>query len=70
MSSYHYKPEQGAFDKRLINLAERIEAGVIDDSSATLLRSIWKISRLASDPRIVFCDAVRRVLSAERQDKQ
>ncbi len=66
MSSYHYKPEQGAFDKRLVNLAERIEAGVIDDSNATLLRSIWKISRLAHDKDTVYADAVRRVINAER----
>jgi hypothetical protein len=69
MTSHHYPAENGNFNKRLVSLAERIEAGIIDDTNATLLRSAWKISRLASDFRGVYCMAVSRVINAERSTK-
>ena len=65
----HYKPEQGAFDQRLIALAERIEAEAADDSNATLIRSIWRVSRYAYDPRQVFIDAISRVINAEKAER-
>jgi hypothetical protein len=67
--TYHYKPEQGAFDQRLIALAERIEAEAADDSNATLIRSIWRVSRYAYDPRQVFIDAISRVINAEKAER-
>ena len=67
--TYHYKPEQGAFDQRLIALAERIEAEAADDSNATLIRSILRVSRYAYDPRQVFIDAISRVINAEKAER-
>jgi hypothetical protein len=70
--SYHRKNEE--FNTRLCtlankigicSLAEAIEAAIEDDSQATMLASIYKISRLASDPVRVYCDAVRRVMGAK-----
>jgi len=67
--TYHYKPEQGAFDQRLIALTERIEGEAADDSNATLIRSIWRVSRYAYDPRQVFIDAISRVINAEKAER-
>ncbi|MGC2101373.1 MAG: hypothetical protein WA651_13425 [Candidatus Sulfotelmatobacter sp.] len=61
-----YRRKNHAFNARLGYLSETLKANAADDHNATLLRSIWKISRLASDPRAVFCDAIKRVMEYER----
>lgn len=67
MSTYHYPAENGNFNRRLVALAERIEAGVNDDHNADKLKAIYKIARLAQDYRTVYCDAVKRVMEGERK---
>jgi hypothetical protein len=40
-----------------------------DDRKATLLRSIHRISCMASDYRTVYTDAVKRVIERERKQQ-
>ena len=62
-----YRRKNHTFNARLAFVADTLKANAADDHNAALLRSIWKISRLASDPRAVFCDAVKRVMEFERK---
>jgi hypothetical protein len=53
-------------ERRRVVITEALRASVADDSKAAKLHAIHLIACMSSDYRVVYCDAVKRVIELQK----